>query len=425
MSGPDPSPFPALQPGKGNGSIYPVKRLRRASFGSPRIALGLFLGLFAAVGVALACQVPVFRFALERWVADPYQVVVSPGASGEFTPEEKEAIAYLESNQQGSLTNETGIFANLKVVVSEDPAEGAASAMMAVSYPVMVRGFEVKPIWNGPLSVESVKGLVDSPSRREIVQRLLSGESAVWVLVESGDAELDDAAAELMTAALERGESSLKIPDGVMTREEAEAVPNFAAINSDDVLQSEVPLKIDFSILRLSRDDAAEAMFLPMLLNIEDDLGEYAGEPMVFPVFGRGRLLEPLIGRGINENNALDYAAYICGACSCEVKDQNPGQDLLVAADWDSALAGSEIVIEKVLPPLEGTGILAAVEASEPDAAESYPEAVFATESTTSYSVGGTVLEQGVAWGIAACLVAILLILVIGTVIILRKNLSS
>ena len=401
-----------------------MKRLRHASSRSRRIVFGLLLGLFAVAGVALACQVPVFRFALERWVADPYQVVVSPGASGEFTSEEKEAIAYLEANQQGSLTNETGIFANLKVVVSEDPAEGAASAMMAVSYPVMVRGFEVKPIWTGPLSVESVKGLVDSPSRREIVQRLLSGESAVWVLVESGNAELDDAAAELMTAALERGEGSLKIPDGVMTREEAEAVPNFAAINSDDVLQSEVPLKIDFSLLRLSRDDAAETMFLPMLLSIEDDLGEYAGEPMVFPVFGRGRLLEPLIGRGINENNALDYAAYICGACSCEVKDQNPGQDLLVAADWDSALAGSEIVIEKILPPLEGTGILAAVEAGEPGEAESYPEVVIATESTTSYSVGGLGPWRAI-WGVAAGLVAILAILVIGTVVILRKTSTS
>ncbi|MCB1088647.1 MAG: hypothetical protein KDM63_16535, partial [Verrucomicrobiae bacterium] len=78
---------------------------------------------------------------------------------------------------------------------------------------------------------------------------------------------------------------------------------------------------------------------------------------MVFPVFGRGRLLEPLIGKGVRSENVMEYATYICGACSCEVKDQNPGVDLLIAADWDTALHGSEVVIEKVLPPLEGTGI--------------------------------------------------------------------
>lgn len=376
--------------------------------------------------MVLACQVPVFRFALERWVADPYQVLVSPGASGEFTPAEAEAIAFLEANQQGSLTNESGVFANLKVVVSEEPIGAAETASLSVSYPVMVRGFEVKPIWTGPLTMETAKGLVDSPVRREIVQRLLSGESATWVLVESGNAELDDTAADLMTAALEKGENVLKIPDGVMTREEAEAVPNFAAINSDDVLQSEVPLKIDFSILRLSRDDPAEAMFLPMLLNIEDDLGDYAKEPMVFPVFGRGRLLEPLIGRGINENNALDYAAYICGACSCEVKDQNPGQDLLVAADWDSALAGSEIVIEKILPPLEGTGILAAAaEAEIPEVSGGDPENVATpgteTESHSEEMVNETLLPVSALLALGVIVVAVI---GLGTVFILRRSSS-
>ncbi len=38
---------------------------------------------------------------------------------------------------------------------------------------------------------------------------------------------------------------------------------------------------------------------------MEADLGEFRNEPMVFPVFGRGRALEPLIARGINLRQRL------------------------------------------------------------------------------------------------------------------------
>jgi hypothetical protein len=389
--------------------------------------LGICLSILTIAGVALACQVPVFRFALERWVADPYEIRVAPGASGKFSPDEQAAIDFLKANQLGSASNETGVFANLSLSVSEEAAENASpAATLTIGYPRQIRGYEVKPIWEGVLSLENAKRLIDSPIRRELVKRLLTGESAVWVLVESGNPEADKAAAETIEAAAKRSIEVLKIPDGVMTREEAESATNFAAINADDILQSEVPLKIDFSLLRVSRDDAAEALFLPMMLNIEDDLGDFSKEPMVFPVFGRGRLLEPLIGRGINEDNALEYATYICGACSCEVKDQNPGQDLLVAADWDSALEGSEVVIEKILPPLEGTGILA-----QAAAASAASEETTAEETEPSPDAGDPAAPTGdpasspggIMIGPAVLAVVILFLFIgIGTLILLRKK---
>ena len=47
-------------------------------------SLPLHAGFFAAIGfflltmsnAVLACQIPVFRYALERWQPDPYEVVV-------------------------------------------------------------------------------------------------------------------------------------------------------------------------------------------------------------------------------------------------------------------------------------------------------------------------------------------------------------
>lgn len=390
------------------------------------------VGLFVFAGVALACQVPVFRFALERWIPDPYVITAAPGPSGQFSTDEQAAIEFLKNNQPSVVSaGETGgVFANLAVTVATEPAADFPGAKLTVAYPPKMRGFAVKPIWEGALTLENAKRLVDSPARREIVKRLLKGESAVWVMVESGHAENDQAAAEVVTTAATDAKGSLKIPDGVMTRQEAESAENFAAVNADDVLRSEVPLKIDFSMVRVRRDDPAEAMFLPMLMGIEDDLGDFVSETMVFPVFGRGRLLEPLIGRGVVAENVMEYATYICGACSCEVKDQNPGVDLLIAADWDTALHGSEVVIEKILPPLEGTGALMAAATKAADAksppneekepAKDLPEPALTTPEHGSN--GGTVAASSFSLPLWVSVVVIVAIVAVGTFFILRKN---
>jgi hypothetical protein len=101
-------------------------------------------------------------------------------------------------------------------------------------------------------------------------------------------------------------------------------------------------------------------------MNVEEDLENYSDQPMVFPVFGRGRFLRPLVGEGINPGNIEMASAYVCGACSCQVKSGNPGIDLLSHVDWYSYLEGSEVVHDRELPPLTGTADLV-----EPDAAAS------------------------------------------------------
>jgi hypothetical protein len=44
---------------------------------------------------------------------------------------------------------------------------------------------------------------------------------------------------------------------------------------------------------------------------------------------------------------------FLVGECSCEVKAQNPGIDLLVPIDWDSFIH-YEINLDDALPPLTG-----------------------------------------------------------------------
>ena len=358
----------------------------------------IFVGILAA---GLACQVPVFRFALERWEADSYTIVIVPGAGGKLSAAEEEVTAFLQS--KGSTDSAT---ANLNVRIDPENVGEGVGATLRLIYPSKLAGSDVPAIWSGALIMKNARALVDSPARRKIVTRLLNGESATWVLIESGDKGKDDNAASEIEKAFLKAKSELKIPDGVLTVEEAQEVPQAVGRDQDDVLRSKIPLRIDFSLIRISRDDPAEAIFREMLLHMEDDLGEFTDEPMVFPVFGRGRALEPLIGRGINLENVFEHTSYFCGACSCEIKNQNPGVDLLIAADWEAAVAGSEVIVEKSLPPLLGIGALT-------DGSVTQEGAAAAIESGPGFSFLGP-------WVVAGG--GILLALGLGSILILKKN---
>lgn len=278
-----------------------------------------------------ACQVPVFRYALERWEPASYKLTITPGSGG-LTSAEKDAVQQLQHPP---------VPANLKVDLAP-PSDGPLITLhdprsSAVS----------ETTWQArQISPENVETLLESPVRKELSKRLLSGQTAVWLLLESGDAAKDNAAFATLQSSLKTLTSQLKLPDGVTTQEEALRAQSAGRHENADVLLTDLPLKIEFSILRVSRRDAREAVLMAMLMRLEPDLGDFIHEPMAFPVFGRGRALEPLIGKGIRDDNLLQTASYLCGACSCEIKDRNPGMDLLISADW--ATLGTLPAVETV-----------------------------------------------------------------------------
>ena len=266
--------------------------------------------MLLTTATAMACQVPVFRYALERWEPGLYQV---------RAPEE----------------------VTLDALANVEVEKAASGTQLELYFPPKLRQAAETPIWSAAMNVENVRVMVDSPVRQELKQRLLAGQSAVWLLLECGDAAKDDAAAKVVEECLQAAQEKLKLPDGVITQDEAND-PKKRRENAD-VLQSDLPLRIDFSTMRVSRDNAEESALIAMLMHLEPDLGDYVKEPMVFPIFGRGRAIEPLIGKGIHADNIFEASAYLCGACSCEIKEQNPGIDLLMTADWDP-VASKEVV---------------------------------------------------------------------------------
>jgi hypothetical protein len=289
----------------------------------PRVWLLACCFALGGLAVAQACNVPVFRFALERWRPDPYRVTVIH--QGPLNESQLAQVAQLEriSQTQGNLAVST---MDISAAVEEGDAKLVEAVKaeqlpaIAVRYPQHVTVAE--PIWTQPLSSEAIEALTGSPVRRELVRRLAAGQTAVWLLLESGDKEQDEAAEKLIQEQLERLQKNLELPE--LTDAPA------------DNLLTTTPLEIKFSLLRLPRIDA-EVFLIESLVRSEPDLAERK-EPMLFPVFGRGRALLPLIGAGITEGNIMGAAGFLTGACSCEVKALNPGFDLLLPADWDNLL---------------------------------------------------------------------------------------
>jgi hypothetical protein len=241
-----------------------------------------------------ACDTPVYRYALENWPADSYRATVLH--RGPLAADARPLVDRLK--ERTATANLTVQVIDLDQPVKEDLPDRlyridvSAGPVLVVSYPAATK-IETDA-WSGPLTAEAVEALLDSPARREVARRLRAGEP-VWLLLESGAREADEAAAKVV--------------------EENRPAPPVS------------------SVLRLRRDDPAERVLVRLLLGSEPDLAGL-GEPMAFPVFGRGRVLYALVGAGITAENVRRAASFLGGDCSCTVKRDNPGTDLLLTADW-------------------------------------------------------------------------------------------
>jgi hypothetical protein len=142
-----------------------------------------------------------------------------------------------------------------------------------------------------------------------------------------------------------------------------------------------LPLEVRCSILPIQRNDPAESFLVQMLLHSEPDLpGQPAltklKDPMAFAVFGRGRARFGLVGGGINADTIGEDVAFLTGPCTCTIKEENPGFDLLLAADWESSI-GERLVQDRELPPLTGLGGPKVPEVHDVDPPETAPTVRF------------------------------------------------
>jgi hypothetical protein len=168
----------------------------------------------------------------------------------------------------------------------------------------------------------------DSPASREVVRRILAGHAVVWLVVaDAADPRAVDVRGRL-AAVLDDLSGAIELPEGI-------GLPG-------SELHADVPLLLEFSTLEVMADDPREAAlvaFLRRRVRGGTAVEPVAG-PLVVPVFGRGRGLDVVPAERLDPPLIGDLTRYLCGACSCQVKEQNPGFDLPLTIDWDRALYG-------------------------------------------------------------------------------------
>ena len=145
-----------------------------------------------------------------------------------------------------------------------------------------------------------LKNLITSPLREQIAAELMKGKLCVLLYLRTGDAQKDD--------------------KGIATVKKAVSSSPFGEI---------IP------VIELNRSSSAEIHFITMLLNVEADLKDL-NEPMLFGIFGKFKALEPLVAGGITVENINYMLEFLTADCSCLIKDDLPGTDILCLNKWDS-----------------------------------------------------------------------------------------
>jgi hypothetical protein len=289
-----------------------------------RAGLAVLTALLFLTSPCPACSVPVFRYALERWPPSTYQVVVF----------HRGALSPAEGRQLDGL-RESSRAANLRVTTADLAGrpgadldalwqrEGRDAPLPRAFLRYPDAGPTSPSLWGGPLGQVPLRIWLDSPARRALFDRLTTGRAGVVLLLLSGDAAADDAARRLLRHELPPIAGRIELP---------------ARTADGPQVESELPLRVEFPVVEVPRTPEEEGL-VRMLLGSEDGLDGVRG-PIAFPVFGRGRVLCSLHGRDLEEAEVLRRSLeYLCRACSCQVKELNPGLDLLMAGNWDTVFA--------------------------------------------------------------------------------------
>lgn len=311
----------------------------------PCFKRGLALALFLALpAMALACSIPVFRYAIEHWRPDPYQVFVYHDQ--DLTESDRQLLAWIEEQAAAGANVAARTLDTRQPLEPVDQARWeklgeATLPRLVVQMPQRVGDGEA-PVNSAAWGETELKRLISSPKRVELGERLIKGE-VVWVFLESGNKEEDERLFGLLNEQIAIQQESIELPE-------------IEEQDLKDLSTAPAELEVRFSAMRVARDDPAEHWFKETLLSTEPDLrdAELADQPMVFPVFGRGRALYALVGQGINADMIAEAAVFLTGACQCTIKAENPGVDLLIPVRWDDFIEVSEP--EEVDLPLVGLG---------------------------------------------------------------------
>lgn len=262
-------------------------------------ALSLILSILVGGATSgQACTVPVFRYAMDHWPADMYELRAPTS----------------ESLDDATLLNPFRDHPAINWRIREEETLDSSAQLLSP--------FPGDPLlWEGSLDRESLDRLVDSPARQAVLEGLLEGDSTVWVVV--GDTD---------------GSFAARIQNRLDYLEQVVEIPPQDPLDPENKLGPGPALKVGFSVVSVDYEDPKESAFIAMLAGPKRERLLESKTPFASPVFGRGRALDAWTAEELDDVGIDDACIFLISACSCQVKDQNPGWDLLLHCYWEKEL---------------------------------------------------------------------------------------
>ena len=292
----------------------------------------LSLGTTAATGDSL----PMFQHAFENIEPEPYRIVVfDDGSENESTQTLVEALIKVTRSSGDGDANLTVDVVDIENLTDEQRSTLDLSSIgriaSARAYFPESTGIEF-PFWDGAFTNEFASSLIHSPSRREIIDRFAKGASAVWLLIESGNDDLDQEAQDIL--------------EEFQTFNVANHAASIAATPGEEP-EPDTPWTVTFSVVSFNPADPDEEFFARMLLRGDTSLDG----PKVVPIFGRGRMLPPIDGDALTESAILEAAEYLSSEVTAANLNIDMGRDLLFHCDWDELLRRIDLKNRRKPPP--------------------------------------------------------------------------
>lgn len=377
-------------------------RLMRNAFG----AVFASLVVLSVNSTSVACDTPVYRYAMYRWFPAPYEVYYFyEGEMGEAGQQMKDALDKAGESEEAPTNivflgvdllkdkELTGVPPDVKEAWNKQEEKIVPSFL--VSSPVGAH------LLKGSLTIKDLPAMIDSPIRQQTGKLLEAGNAGVYIFLKGENAESSAAAEKVLRGVVDdvkAGKVELYTLPPALGR-----YPNE---EGEEEGEEDNPYKLSVGLVTLSRTDAAEKWLVDCLLALEPDLRE-SKEPIVFMVYGRGRVLFSCLGKGIHRDNLIQDIEFVTGACSCTVKEQNPGVDLLMRYNWDAAaeaismqygteegsryeFGGDALFPELIIPPEGEMGDEATGDVEEPSGSD----AIAAADTGTSPDVDPEVAQD-------------------------------
>lgn len=323
---------------------------------------GVAAWTFWTVAISLACETPVYRYAMYRWTPLPYEAYYFH--RGQVPKADQEVHQLLgEAGKDGVAANVLITPVNLDRKDALDPLpEPVKKIWQAQSGKPLPRYVVLTPwgdeLFTGQIDQAAARELTDSPLRTQIGKLFDQGCGIVLLILE-GDKSEDNARMEaearkvMDTAAA--GKLFVELADepsvppaqassggtgktNSQSAGNADRSPGAADSGSASNEPGGARGVLKLELLKLQRSKTAESSLLKILRAMTPDSEKQKPpcEPMLFAIYGRGRVMPPGIGKEVTAESLSNLLRFLGDRCSCTIKDQNPGLDLLMRWNWEA-----------------------------------------------------------------------------------------